>query len=189
MPAHTGRLLLTPHDPHRVPDVPRLHAALSDGGLLGSLLPGREDAFLVGDRFLTLVTFAGCSVQLELAAPPDGSGAFCHLRLLGPYAYPRLLQGRNTRPPRCRGCRAPLRDWQERHSSVEQHPDTPVPCPACGEHRPLWDWDWKGNAGFGRFFLSVEEVFPGEATPAPALIELLKEETGATWRHFYIQDD
>jgi hypothetical protein len=188
MPVHTGRLLLTPEYPHRVPDVPRLRAALSNAGLLGAPLAGPDDTFLVGDRFLTLVTFAGCSVQVELTPPAEGDGPFCHLRLVGPFASPTLLQGRNTRPPRCRACRAPLKDWRERLSAVGQHPDTALACPACGAARPPWDWDWKGNAGFGRFFISVEEVFPGEATPAPALIELLTQETGAAWRHLYVQD-
>lgn len=51
-----------------------------------------------------------------------------------------------------------------------------------------WDWDWKGNAGFGRFFVQVEEIFPGEATPTTALTGVLEQATGAPWRHFYVQD-
>jgi hypothetical protein len=188
MPVHTGRLLLTPEDPHRVPDVPRLRTALGAAGLLGAPLPGRDHAFLVGERFLALFTFAGCSVQIELAPPAEGDGPFCHICFMGPFASPTLLQGRNTRPPRCRACRAPLKEWRARLSAVERHSDVPLACPTCGAARPPWDWDWKGNAGFGRFFISVEEVFPGEATPAPSLIELLTRETGAAWRHFYVQD-
>jgi hypothetical protein len=188
MPFHTGRLLLTPADPPRVPDVPRLLEALAAAGLIGPTLPGEEHAFLVGQRFFELVTFAGCAVQLELAPPPTGGLPFCHIRLIGPFARPTLLQGRNARPPRCRACRTPLKDWRERLGPQNPGEGIPLPCPACGTARPPWDWDWKESAGFGRFFIAVEEVFPGEAAPAPALLELLTRETGAAWRYFYVQD-
>lgn len=64
----------------------------------------------------------------------------------------------------------------------------PIACPACGEASPPWDYDWKEQAGFGRLFVRIEEVFPGEATPTPALMALLAEATGYEWRHFYLQD-
>jgi hypothetical protein len=66
--------------------------------------------------------------------------------------------------------------------------DGALDCPACGHSAPPWSWDWKESAGFGRIFLTVEEVFPGEAVPAPALLDLLTRITGCAWRHFYIQD-
>jgi hypothetical protein len=66
--------------------------------------------------------------------------------------------------------------------------DGALACPACGHSAPPWGWDWKESAGFGRIFLTVEEVFPGEAVPAPALLDLLARITGCAWRHFYVQD-
>ena len=49
MPVHTGRLLVTPEDPHLVPEVARLRSALEAAGFLGPPLPGHEGAFLVGE--------------------------------------------------------------------------------------------------------------------------------------------
>lgn len=188
MPAHTGRLLLTPQDPHEVPDVSRLSAALRAAGFLGARLPGRDGAFLVGEQFLNLLSFAGCSVQLELAPNAGNESPFCHVRLTGPFEHPRLMQGRNTRPPRCPSCRAALQDWGESVEMTARAQAGALTCPACGHRDPPWDWDWKGNAGFGRFFIEVEEVFPGEATPAPTLMEILTRATASPWRYFYVQD-
>ena len=66
---------------------------------------------------------------------------------------------------------------------------TEIPCPTCGEASPPWAYDWKEKAGFGRLFLQIEEVFPGEAAPTRGLTDLLERCTGCAWRYFYIQDD
>lgn len=186
MPVHTGRLLLTPRDPFFAPDPDALCARLAAAGLLGDPVPGALGTFLVGRRFLELVLFTGCSVRIELTPPVEGDGAFCHVRILGPYTTPSLMSGRNTRPPRCRACRASLRDWSRKRASSAS---ADIRCPACGEVAPFWTWDWKEQAGWGRLFVQIEEVFPGEAMPAPDLMNLLRELTaGEPWRQFYVQD-
>jgi hypothetical protein len=181
-------MLLTPTDPFRRVDMTALRQAMRQGGLIGDDLPGVEGGFLVGERFLELITFAGCSVRLELAPPDAGSGPFCHVRFLGPFDPPVLMQGRNTRPPRCPACRAPARDW---HEVLVESPKRAAPllhCPACGARQPPWLWDWKGTAGYGSCFVAIEEVFPGEATPTPGLYATLKGVTASPWRHFCVQD-
>ena len=70
----------------------------------------------------------------------------------------------------------------------ERDPGQEIPCPACGARHPLWVWDWKGKAGFGRSFVWVEEVFPGEAEPTPTFQAALTRLTACPWRHFGIQD-
>jgi hypothetical protein len=194
MPNHTGRLVLAPQDALHAPGPDALIAGLQAARFLGAALEPCLDpalhragipaarAFTVGEDFLRLITFAGCAVQVDLDA---GSGRpFCHVRIVGPSPRPLALLGGNTRPPRCPTCRAPRRDWR-------QHLGTPAPtlaCPACGIQRPAWDWDWKESGGFARLSLWVEEVFPGEAAPADALLELLSDLSAMPWRYFYLQD-
>jgi hypothetical protein len=187
MSAHIGRLLLSPYDPFLAPDRTHLTTTLADAGFLGVPLSGRASAFLVGECFFQLVTFAGCSVRLELT--PDGGTPFCHIRLSGPFERPKFVSGSNTRPPRCRNCRSPLKNWQKMLSSGNELGSAPIPCPGCGRASPTWTYDCKENAGFARLFIQVEEVFPGEAAPTPGLLGLLEDSTGGKWRHFYIQDN
>lgn len=191
---HTGRLVLTPTDPHRVPDIALLIEGLSRAGFLGAPWrpetppPGQgapEPAFAVGAGFLSLLTFAGCAVRIH---EDTGAGRFSHIRIPAVSAHPRLMIGRNTRAPRCAGCRAPLSGWRERVEHWAKHLHAGVRCPACGETRPPWLWDWKQHGGYGRAFVCIEEVFPGEAVPTPAFFEQLIRISGLGWRHFYIQD-
>ena len=187
-PSHTGRLVLTPGDARLVPDLPALLATSERSGLIGSPLDTRMDAYLAGDQLLQLISFTGCSPRIRLEPPPGGSGAFCHLQIWGPYPTPRLLWGRNTRPPRCALCRTPIRDWRDHQGTWERAPERPFTCPHCGQDQTPLALAWRENGGFGRFFIAVEDVFPGEAAPVPALMERLAGVTGQPWRYFYIQD-
>jgi hypothetical protein len=181
-------MLLTPKNPLLSLPVSALQDSLRKVGFIGRGIPGNDRAFFAGERFLDLLIFAGCSVQIELTPPADGR-SFCHVRFRGPAGHPELIRGRNTRPPRCPACRAPRRDWKDILLAPVPANDPRLVCESCGAEHPPWDWDWKGNAGFGRTFVQVEEIFPGEATPAPALTEILEGVSAGPWRHFYVQDE
>jgi hypothetical protein len=187
MSAHTGRLLLSPEDPFLVPDRTLLAAILTEAGFLGEPVSGQIDAFLIGERFLQLLTFAGCSVKVAHA--DDGNTPFCHIRLAGPFEQPRFQCGRNTRPPRCPSCRSPLGDWKKRLTNGKEADPAAISCPTCGEASSPWAYDWKQKAGFGRLFIRIEEVFPGEAVPTPELMSLLQNVVDCSWLYFYAQDD
>jgi len=102
-PLHTGRLVLTPSDPEHAIALEPLADKLRQIGFLGRALPGRRDAFATGEHFLRLLAFTGCAVQLD-SAPNDLGGTFVHIRLECTAAAPKLLAGRNARPPRCPSC-------------------------------------------------------------------------------------
>ncbi len=174
----TGRLCFTPGSQ---PSVAwgKLEIQLRRIGFLGPALS--ENAYQVGEHFFHLILFTGCAVQISLE-PTEGP--FCHIRFLGPFDPPRLLRGRNSRPPRCPRCRSPYR-------AFSQLPAIPAPrlrCPSCARETPLENWDWKHSGGLGRQFLLVEEIFPGEAVPDPKLLQALETLSGAPWSYFYQQD-
>ncbi len=186
MPNHTGRLILAPRDALCAPDrVPLIHA-LAEARFLGAPLTPDGNAYAVGEAFLNLVAFAGCAVRLEVSPSPDSDRPFCHICIAGPFVEPVILIGRNTRPPRCPACRAPLRDWRD--ALPNRIAAEPLPCSACTAASPPCAWDWKESGGCTRLSLSVEEVFPGEATPTDTLMQILRGVGRTPWRHFYIQD-
>ena len=188
MPNHTGRLVLTTNEPQAAPDSGLVIESLLGAGFIGAPLHGLERAYAVGPTFLSLLAFTGCAVAISAEPGAGESVPCCHVRILPVSPAARLLWGRNTRPPRCPVCRAPLQEWGRRVQAWLDQPQRGATCPACGETRPPWRWDWKGQAGFGRLFLAVEDVFPGEAVPMPPLFDVLTRASGLGWRHFYVQD-
>ncbi len=184
----TGCLILTPTDPHLAPEVKLVIEGLTQAGFLGQPRASTETGldFDLGSNFLNLLSFTGCAVQIpqHLAKGDDRPP----IRILPVSPYPRLLAGRNTRPPRCLACRAPLPNWRDLLQVWPIRPHLGISCPTCGVVRPPWLWDWKQHGGFGRLFVRIEEVFPNEATPTPALFEQLIRISGTSWRHFYLQE-
>jgi hypothetical protein len=47
---------------------------------------------------------------------------------------------------------------------------------------------WRQDAGIARFFIQIEDIFPGEAVPVPTLLQELIQAADCPWRHFYLQD-
>jgi len=186
----TGCLVLAPAPTGEPPERAVLLDHLRDIGFIGeSFTRGQEQGFLIGDRFLQLITFMGCSPHIELTPPEDG-GSFCHVRLLGPEAEALLLIGRNAQAPRCGECRGRIEDWREQSEAWRQQPSlNQVSCPRCGALQRPVDLDWRRQAGAARLLLEVVDVFPGEAVPVPGLLRGLEGLGAGPWRYFYYLDD
>jgi len=190
-PLHTGRLVLTPEDAYTLPaDIHAIETRLRAIGFIGERLPGERADFSLGENFMQLVTFMGCSPFIRLEPGSDGE-PFCHLIVDGPYQRPRLRQGRNTTPPRCTACRKRIADWQTVMARWEREgSDWSPACPHCGQRQDPARFDWRQSAGCGRLFLAVENIFPQEAVPTPVLLDQLSDASGnLPWRYFYLQDE
>ncbi len=187
---HTGRLVLTPEDPyHRPDDIEPILGLLQAIGFIGEPLSGGETRFLLGERFMQLVNFMGCS-PLILLRPGESGQAFCHLVIDGPSERPRLLHGKNTTPPRCAACRKRLPDWLANFEDWRQEGDYWLAaCPHCAWRQDPVTYDFRQSAGCGRLFLLLENIFPQEAIPSPGLLTQLRNITGQPWRYFYQQEE
>ena len=187
---HTGRLILTPKDPFLLPANPEeIFKALRQTGLIATPLESNH-AYLLGESFMQLVTFMGCSPSIRLE--PDESGEpFCHLLLAGPYPRPKLVRGKNTLPPRCNNCRKRIEAWQADFQAWEQKGGAwEARCPHCGYQQNPASYDFRQSGGCGRFMLFIENIFPQEAIPTAALLECLKQASdGQPWHYFYQQEE
>jgi hypothetical protein len=192
MTIHTGRLVFTPADPfHLPPDIPAIIERLRRIEFCAEPVSGLNGHhYLLGRRFMQLVSFMGCSPFIHLQ-PTEDDQPFCHLIVDGPYPEPVFLQGRNTTPPSCEQCRKRIPDWQPLIEQWRRRPQTFLAtCPHCGHRQNPVSYNWRQSAGCGRLFLYVENIFPNEAIPSPELLKALEEEERncLAWSYFYIQD-
>jgi hypothetical protein len=185
----TGRLALTPEDPYyRPPQTGSILNLLQEIGFIAEPLAGDDKRYILGERFMELVNFMGCSPSILLRPGAPGQ-AFCHLVVDGPSELPRLLHGRNTRAPRCAACRERLPDWPVTFEKWRQAgAGWQAPCPHCGHRQDPATYDFRHSAGCGRLFLLIENIFPREATPSPHLLAQLQRASAQSWRYFYQQD-
>ena len=174
-------LLLSCKDPLWRPVSPdHVAGALTAVGLTGEREEGEALLYRAGERFLTLIMFLGCSPQISLTAREAENGQpVCRIRLHD-FRTVQLLESRPAPALRCAACRAS----QKRPPSLEY--DLQQYCSGCGESVPLYQLDWRRGAGFGRFFVEVEHVFPHEAVPADGLMSILEALSGSRWDYFYL---
>lgn len=193
---HTGCLVFSPRICNQnMPKVMPLIDYLQHSGFIGAPLVGQTtpNSFLVGEAFLQILTFMGCSPQIDLEPSTEGK-KFCYIHVDGPWPTPKLYYGQNTQTPRCCLCKArvvaassPDHSWHQllpdwltdpyRHS---------INCSRCGhQQRPL-DLNWRRGAAFGHLFIVVENIFPGESVPVPVFLANLHKTTDVFWHYFYV---
>lgn len=193
------KLLIYPTDPERpVPAIEDVGARLQSLGLLGTPFKCRgKTRYLAGERFLQLITFLGCSPNIELEPPADrdeldaacNSGRFCHLRLAPSPDRLRFRADPHMPAPRCPQCRQVVRHWP---ALLEDWQATPEnyrwECKACGYRGTLFGLNFRRKGGFGRLFIEVWGIFPSEAVPGASLLATLGELSGCPWHYLYVQD-
>jgi hypothetical protein len=183
----SGSLFLHPADPEVALPAGNLVPVLESLGLVGQALPHRDHSFLVGPRFLDLISFMGCSPYVELEPSTEGTTDFCHL-VIHSFPSPRLLFGANTRPPRCPRCRKPVSHGAEQLAAMASTDiQTALTCPHCAAVSPLDALRWRQDGGLGQVFVEVCNIFPGEAIPVDALLRRLVTECGTEWDYFYLR--
>ena len=183
-----GELILHPVPPAAVPrSVADLVRRLQDIGFLASPLAAAPHMrYLAGERFLQLVTFLGCSPQIPLEPPADGSADFCHVSLSCPSEVVEFIGGSATAPPRCPHCGSRIPAWRPMIQAWRQNrKGFRWTCPSCETGSEAPRLNWRQGAGFSRFFIEIQNVFQGEAVPGDELLRTLEESTGTPWTYFY----
>ncbi len=180
-------LVLYPDDPTVALETGVLEAALTELGLLAALLPPEKEQgrwFAAGEPLLELVTFLGCSPVISLAAV-SSDNRFCRIHLPSPLPQPvcRVHQPK----PRCPRCRSFDVDWYKLLPAWERDPlAVGWTCQICGHKAPLHRLRFREEAGFGRTFVELWGIYPGEAVPGEALLDALSQLTTTSWHWFYI---
>jgi hypothetical protein len=180
----TGKLIL--HSDWTQPSILEaelLADALRDTGLIGEPLAKDKELFLAGKHFLQLISFVGCSTNVCLTPKPGDAGNFCNIAITGPLRQPTLIWDRNRRPPRCPACETPMTNWQE-----QIHPGK-LTCSQCNKELQLQEISWGRQAGYGRIFIEISNIFPGEARPTHILLAELSRTTSTEWSYFYIESE
>ncbi len=172
-------LIIHPEDPDWFPDdINEITTSLRNAGLIAGNIPDRDQSYFVGDNFLELIAFMGCSPNITLT-PQDNSDKFCFIRLIKKQKI-TALTSQHTHAPHCPYCKKPEKNW----STIMTN--TTLACTFCGAITPPWDYNWRKSAGFGRFFIEITEIYPKEAIPQQGLLSSLEQHHDTSWGYFYL---
>jgi hypothetical protein len=184
------KLVLHPADPCAAPLRSVVVDRLGGLGLIsrGPRAPG-DPVLRVGERFLSLVTFLGCSPAVATAPRSQEDEQFCHVRVTEPADRAVFRMDRSAPAPRCPRCRTGIDDregllvaWRSDPAGFRWR------CPNCGAAVGIHEINWRQAAGAARLFVEIWNVHPSEAVPGEQLLAALAELSGGPWEYFYCRD-
>jgi len=166
--------------------------------------------YLPGERFLSLITFLGCSPNINLF-PVDGEN-HCFISFMEPTEFPSCVGYTKTANPKCPNCTKRIADWKisdwqlpggilpGENSPGKLLPEKLLPgkllpgeilpgklctCDKCQVQTPYTELNWKHECGFARCGFVVNHIYPHEALPTDPLLDLLKQAAGFEWDYSY----
>ena len=182
------QLVFHAKNPEYIPEsVPHIIEALQGIGFIANKWKSSEavsgNRYLIGDSFLSLVTFMGCAPAIELEPIEDKaeSTEFCHIEIEDIKSNIEFIRGGEYIISRCPHCRQRHTDWKVIPENLLYE------CGNCKVESHLSEYDWKNTAGTGRFFISLHGIYPQEALPTSNLLQTLEKISGTEWTYFYIQ--
>ncbi len=187
------RLVLHPQDANYAPESSGLiQEVLRDARFIGEACSivnsdDTQQAFMVGEQFLQLLTFMGCSPNINLLPQHEGDRDFCHVVLSPVFVQPHFRSHERDVFARCPECGRRDTGWQAQIERWQADPSlNEYVCPHCDKSLSLYDLRWRQMGGFGRFFIDVFSIFPQEGIPTGNLLSALETASAAQpWTYFF----
>ncbi|VAW70722.1 hypothetical protein MNBD_GAMMA09-2447 [hydrothermal vent metagenome] len=135
---------------------------------------------LPGERFLSLLTFLGCSPNINLS-PTEGEN-YCAISLLKPTDCTVCLGFTQNSQPKCPNCKKRIANWKTADWQQKKHT---CKCDKCMTYTAYAELNWKHECGFGRCGFEISHIYPHEAVPTEQLLNALHQSTGSQWQYCY----
>lgn len=182
----TSRLIFTPQDSAQCIDATQLLQQLTRLELI-TLPAYRENHYLPGDSFISLITFLGCSPSISLQPDaPSTADSHCFISLIETTDEAQCLGYTRQCHPKCPHCRKRIADWK---TSDWQQPGALCRCDKCGRETEYVHLNWKHECGFGRCGFSIANIYPHEAVPTDQLLDKLQQLTAVSWDYAYANNE
>lgn len=174
-----SRLIFFPANSHQITDKSTLISALINAQFIDDANHA-ENHYLPGERFLNLLTFLGCSPNINLQ--PTQGEQHCFISVIDTSSEVRYLGSTQTSKPKCPHCKKRIADWKVDNW---QQADRICRCDKCQIETPYKDLNWKQECGFARCGFEVASIYPHEALPSDQLLDSLNKATGFNWDYCY----
>ena len=136
--------------------------------------------YLAGEKFLSLLTFLGCSPNINLT--PVDNETHCYITLITASAHTQLLGYTNTVKPKCPNCKKRINNWQ---TTDWTQANKTCPCDKCHTATAYAALNWKHECGFARGGFAVNYIYPHEAMPTEQLLNGLNQLSNVEWTYCY----
>lgn len=177
-----SKLIFFPKNSAQFTDNELFHASLVSLQLINEK-EHVKNHYLPGEKFLSLITFLGCSPNINLA--PVENESHCFISLLETSNETRCLGHTNTVKPKCPSCKKRINDWKTEHW---KNTGELCLCDKCNTRHLYAELNWKQECGFARCGFEISHIYPHEAVPTDQLLNALEQSSGFKWDYCYAND-
>jgi len=174
-----SRLIFFPASPEQLVDYNNLLSALSTFAFINPEAD-KNNEYLPGDKFLNLLTFLGCSPNINLT-PTDGE-SHCFISLLEATEQPGCLGYTQTVNPKCPNCTKRISNWK---TDSWMQGNSVCCCDKCQTESSYAELNWKQECGFACCGFEIAHIYPHEAVPTDQLLTQLEKHTSVKWSYCY----
>lgn len=176
------RLYLYPEDPVFSADVTALKPLLSDLQFIDKKLD--EKCYSTGNSFVSLLTFMGCSPNIELE--PQEDKPFCYIEI-DTTESPTFIFGKNTKKAVCIHCKQALKSQSPNRKVLFEIQGDQIQCLNCNEVMDSRKINWRKSAFIASCWICIGNIYELEAIPNDQLLIALEKETGVKWKSAYVR--
>ncbi len=173
------KLIFSPSETDKKVSYPQLIQTLTDSQFIEPDA-NKKNQYYAGNKFLNLITFLGCSPNINLS-PADGED-HCIISLIEQTTATKCLGYTQTANPKCPACTKRISNWK---TADWQKPDSFCVCDKCQTQTRYADLNWKHECGFGRCGFEISHIYPHEAVPTDQLLSALKQLCEFAWQYCY----
>jgi hypothetical protein len=174
-------LLLYPNDPNFSLPQQQLIQLLNKINLLGKA--ETEQRFLVGERFLSLFCFMGCSPHIELY-PQEHNQPYCYIEVAKTHAKTQCVISQSAKIPLCPHCKQALAPMVQQ---LQQRCVDKISCPHCAKTLIPQQLNWRKTAFFAKTHIVIGNIYEAEALPDQQFLDYLEDKTQVIWKYAYIR--
>ena len=171
------KLYLYPDNSDNHIDEKKIASLLEKKQLIGNTIA--KGRYAAGNEFLSLLTFMGCSPDIEIE--PQHDKPFCYIEISNT-KITHFIAGKNTKAAPCPECKARIK-------TIPNPEDETLNCPACNATIETTKLNWRKSAFLAKNWIAIGNIYELEAIPSDELLTALETETGANWKAAYIRTD
>jgi hypothetical protein len=179
------RLYLYPTDTTRNIPYKKLERALRNIAFIDTALESDKGyRYQVGEQFLSLICFMGCSPNIEIE--PQQNRPFCYVEIAKDSDEPHFIVGSNVKKVNCPHCKKPLATLvdallSEPSGLLQQH------CTLCDSVIDPEKINWRKSAFIAKTWILLGNIYEAEAVPDEKLLATLQQVSGCQWQYAYIR--
>ncbi len=180
------RLYLYPTDANKQIPESALTTALQNIEFISHRLESNSaDRYKVGEEFLSLICFMGCSPNIEIEAQENSP--FCYVEIAKESEKTYFIAGHNVIKANCHHCKKSQPKLAQNLLEADPQALLSQQCSVCGERIDPSKINWRKSAFIAKSWVLIGNIYESEAVPDEKLLSALKQSSGCEWRYAYVR--